>query len=57
MEVCYENEDMTLYGDKLDYGYAQTKWLAEQIVLSASQNGLPTIITRYLENYVTVGLS
>ncbi|XP_065204923.1 uncharacterized protein LOC135834874 [Planococcus citri] len=43
---CSENSNMLNYADQLNYGYGQTKWLSEQIVLSAAKNGLPVIITR-----------
>lgn len=46
MKDCSENANMFGHVEKLKYGYAQSKWLAEQIVMSASQNGLPTIISR-----------
>lgn len=32
--------------DRLKFGYGQSKWLAEQIVNSASKNGLPVVISR-----------
>lgn len=47
-EHCCENMDTNSQADKLTSGYGQTKWLAERIVFKASQEGLPTIITRYL---------
>lgn len=34
------------HSDQLIFGYGQTKWLAEQIVNSASKNGLPVVISR-----------
>lgn len=37
-----ENVDMEL----LDFGYSQSKWAAEQVVLDARRNGLPTRIFR-----------
>jgi len=36
------NDDMS----SLDFGYAQTKWVAEQLVLSAQRQGLDTCIYR-----------
>ena len=44
-----EDENVLPIAEKLHYGYGQTKWVAEQIVMAASRNGLPTIISRYLE--------
>jgi thioester reductase-like protein len=32
--------------EKLDFGYAQSKWVAEQLVSRAKQNGLPVTIYR-----------
>lgn len=43
---CKETSNMLEFADHLKYGYGQSKWLAEQIVNSASKNGLPVIITR-----------
>lgn len=39
---------MLEHADQLEYGYGQTKWLAEQIVNSAAKNGLPVVISRYI---------
>ncbi|KAJ9589457.1 hypothetical protein L9F63_017318 [Diploptera punctata] len=43
---CAENEDMSKYANKLTTGYAQTKWVAEQLVLAAQEKGLPVAIYR-----------
>lgn len=47
MKNCAENSNMLEHVDQLRYGYGQTKWLAEQIVNSAAENGLPVVISRY----------
>lgn len=41
-----ENEDMSLYASELKTGYSQTKWVAEQLIIKASECGLPTITYR-----------
>ena len=37
---------MTQYADKLEDGYSQSKWVAEQLVLKAMERGLPAAIYR-----------
>jgi thioester reductase-like protein len=39
---------MIAYADKLRSGYAQTKWVAEQLVMRAHDRGLPAAVYRYL---------
>ena len=39
---------MMSYAEKLLSGYAQTKWVAEQLVLHAQHKGLPAAMYRYL---------
>jgi thioester reductase-like protein len=46
LQDCREDANMTAYADKLHSGYAQTKWVAEQLVLHARDNGLPAAIYR-----------
>lgn len=46
MKNCAETHNMLAHADQLKYGYGQSKWLAEQIVNSASKNGLPVVISR-----------
>ena len=46
IDQAKENSDMTQYGDKLTDGYSQTKWVAEQLILKASQRGLPVAVYR-----------
>lgn len=41
-----EDTDMSLYPSELRTGYSQTKWVAEQLVVKASEYGLPTVILR-----------
>lgn len=45
---CKEDANMMMYADKLVSGYAQTKWVAEQLVLHAHGRGLPAAVYRYL---------
>lgn len=46
MKNSTETQNMLEHADQLKYGYGQSKWLAEQIVNSASTNGLPVVISR-----------
>lgn len=46
LKNCQESHNMLEHTDRLQHGYGQSKWLAEQIVNSASLNGLPVIISR-----------
>jgi nucleoside-diphosphate-sugar epimerase len=48
LKGCTEDANMMSYAEKLDSGYAQTKWVAEQLVLRAQQKGLPAAVYRYL---------
>jgi thioester reductase-like protein len=43
-----EDANMVTYPEKLHSGYAQTKWVAEQLVLRAQLKGLPAAVYRYL---------
>ncbi|CAG2053402.1 unnamed protein product [Timema podura] len=45
-EEYYEDDDMSKYPDKLTSGYAQSKWVSEQLVLRAKARGLPIAIYR-----------
>ena len=45
---CTEDANMMTYAEKLHSGYAQTKWVAEQLVLRAQHRGLPAAVYRYL---------
>jgi L-aminoadipate-semialdehyde dehydrogenase len=42
----YENEDMLHNQSRLDSGYVQSKWVAEQLVMRARSRGLPVNIVR-----------
>lgn len=46
LQDCREDADMMTYADKLHSGYAQTKWVAEQLVMRAQDRGLPAAIYR-----------
>lgn len=48
MKNCAETDNMLEHANQLHFGYGQTKWLAEQIVNSASKNGLPVVISRWI---------
>jgi thioester reductase-like protein len=48
LQDCKEDADMMAYAEKLHSGYAQTKWVAEQLVLRAQHRGLPAAVYRYL---------
>ena len=43
---CGEDDEMGLYATKLDDGYSQSKWVAEQLVRRAMDRGLPATIYR-----------
>jgi len=43
---CNEDTDLTNAHKDLQYGYAQSKWVAEQLVLKARDRGLPAAIYR-----------
>ncbi|PSN49701.1 hypothetical protein C0J52_05337 [Blattella germanica] len=43
---CAEDTDMTQFSNKLSTGYAQSKWVAEQLILRAQDRGLPVAIYR-----------
>ncbi|KAG4068499.1 hypothetical protein HA402_004840 [Bradysia odoriphaga] len=47
LKNCQETHNMLEFADQLQHGYGQSKWLAEQIVNSASTNGLPVVISRF----------
>jgi thioester reductase-like protein len=44
-KVLYET-DMNVNMELLDFGYSQSKWVAEQVVMDARRQGLPTRIFR-----------
>ncbi|XP_064637306.1 uncharacterized protein LOC135493708 isoform X2 [Lineus longissimus] len=46
LKNCKESADMTGHHQKLEDGYSQTKWVAEQLVLRAKDRGLPVAIYR-----------
>lgn len=48
LKGCTEDANMMSYAEKLHSGYAQTKWVAEQLVLRAQNKGLPAAVYRYL---------
>lgn len=48
LQDCREDANMIAYADKLRSGYAQTKWVAEQLVMRAQDRGLPAAVYRYL---------
>jgi thioester reductase-like protein len=48
LKGCTEDANMMSYAEKLHSGYAQTKWVAEQLVLRAQHKGLPATVYRYL---------
>jgi amino acid adenylation domain-containing protein/thioester reductase-like protein len=41
-----QEEDYPTFWSKLENGYAQSKWVAEQLVISARDRGIPTCIYR-----------
>ncbi|GFG29419.1 hypothetical protein Cfor_02620 [Coptotermes formosanus] len=46
LKDCMEDANMVTYPEKLHSGYAQTKWVAEQLVLRAQLKGLPAAVYR-----------
>ncbi|XP_048589183.1 glycine betaine reductase ATRR isoform X2 [Nematostella vectensis] len=46
MSDCAEDADMLQFASKLTDGYAQSKWVAEQLVMRARERGLPVTIYR-----------
>lgn len=46
MTGCSEKFDITQLHSKLEDGYAQSKWVAEQLVTRAGQRGIPVVIYR-----------
>lgn len=48
LQDCREDATMIAYADKLLSGYAQTKWVAEQLVMRSQDRGLPAAVYRYL---------
>lgn len=44
--TCDEDSDMSSLHKHLNYGYAQSKWVSEQLVLRAAKRGLPAAIYR-----------
>jgi amino acid adenylation domain-containing protein/thioester reductase-like protein len=45
MDVCLEDDDFPLSGTP-ESGYAQSKWVAEKLVKTANERGIPTCIYR-----------
>ncbi|MFK8184375.1 MAG: amino acid adenylation domain-containing protein [Phormidesmis sp.] len=45
IDIFYENDDIA-QGKGLSGGYAQSKWIAEQLVLTAQKEGLPVCLYR-----------
>ena len=43
---CVEDADMYQYPQRLEDGYSQSKWVAEQLVRLAMDRGLPAAIYR-----------
>ncbi|KAJ4452315.1 hypothetical protein ANN_03835 [Periplaneta americana] len=46
LQDCREDADMTQHACSLKSGYAQSKWVAEQLVLRARDKGLPATVYR-----------
>ncbi|XP_039289443.1 linear gramicidin synthase subunit D-like isoform X5 [Nilaparvata lugens] len=44
---CGEDSDMFAHLDRLQSGYGQTKWLAEQLVLQTAKYGFPCVVYRF----------
>lgn len=45
---CAEDADMAQHKEQLTSGYAQSKWVSEQLVLKARKRGHPVAIYRYI---------
>ena len=43
---CAEDDDISVFHNRLTDGYSKSKWVAERLVSRASQRGIPVIIYR-----------